>query len=109
MAKPTPDDTTTAQLKESLPELSARADANATAQIAAIPGNADSAVIRAVPGQPWPEPPSGGRWVRNAKTGDLTCVDAGTQPPTEDERRARREQQREAALKAASTTTTAKE
>lgn len=31
-------------------------------------------VIRAEPGKPWPEPPAGGRWSRNAVTGDLTLI-----------------------------------
>lgn len=83
MGKPNPADNTSAE-----------------APVTAVPGGAEAAVIRAVPGQPWPEPPSGGTWVRNAKTGDLTCMDAGTQPMTDEERRARRDQQRASAMKA---------
>lgn len=33
-------------------------------------------VIKAQPGQPWPNPPHGGSWSRNPKTGDLTLVEA---------------------------------
>jgi hypothetical protein len=67
--------------------------AGVAAAVQAIAGGAESAVIRAVPGQPWPEPPGGGRWVRNAKTGDLTCVEA-TQPEDQASRAARRAAQR---------------
>lgn len=91
MGKPTTDDNTSA--------------APAAAPVQAVPGNAEAAVIRAVPGQPWPQPPAGGRWVQNPKAGDLTCVEAAAQPPTEEERRARRDAQRAAAIKAANSNT----
>lgn len=64
--------------------------------VEAVPGGAEAHVIRAVPGQPWPQPPRGGRWVRNAKTGDLTLMQAPAAAPTPEQRAKRRDEQRKA-------------
>lgn len=91
MGKPTPDESTAA----------AASPAPAAARASA---GAGKTVIRAEPGKPWPEPPTGGTWSRNPTTGDLTLEEPGTQPMTDEERRARREQQRASAIKAAHAT-----
>jgi len=87
MGKPNPEESTSAAI--------------GAAPVAAVPGGVEEAglVIRAKDGV-WPEPPAGGRWVRNAKTGDLTCLDPVTQKQEPNERQARRQAQRDAALAA---------
>jgi hypothetical protein len=63
-----------------------------------------SMFIRATAEQPWPEPPAGGTWSRNAETGDLTLIEPSGVKPTPEERDARRKAQREQALAAANKT-----
>lgn len=71
----------------------------AAAPVQAVPGNAEDAVIRATKENPWPEPPSGGNWVRNATTGDLTLMAPSGVRATPEERDARRKKQRDEALR----------
>jgi hypothetical protein len=52
----------------------------------------ETTVIRAVPGQPFPEPPHGGTWSRDPVTGDLTLLQT-TRPPTDEERQALKDKQ----------------
>lgn len=59
--------------------------------VRAAPGGAEPFVIHAEPGKPWPEPPTGGCWARNPKTGDLSLVEPPAGEIDPQERRARRE------------------
>jgi hypothetical protein len=96
MGKPTPDETNSS--------ASAAAAAPAPAPAAAAGADASPVVIRAKDGV-WPDPPAGGRWSRNPKTGDLTCVEPAAAVPTPEQRHERRMKQRDAALAEANKTT----